>query len=37
MEETLRSMLIYKKQAEQYKQEKTTLTIAFEVRPRVPS
>ncbi|XP_044754122.1 uncharacterized protein LOC123313336 isoform X3 [Coccinella septempunctata] len=32
MEETVRSMLVYKKQAEQLRQEKTTLTLAFENR-----
>ncbi|XP_065173663.1 uncharacterized protein [Atheta coriaria] len=32
MEETVRSMLVYKKQAELLKQEKTSLTIAFENR-----
>lgn len=31
MEESVRSMLVYKKQAEQLRQEKTALTIAFEV------
>lgn len=32
MEETVRSMLVYKKQAEQLRQEKTALTLAFENR-----
>lgn len=32
MEETVRSMLMYKKQAEQLRQEKAALTLAFEVR-----
>lgn len=32
MEETVRAMLVYKKQAEQLRQEKTALTLAFEVR-----
>jgi hypothetical protein len=31
MEETVRSMLVYKKQAEQLRQEKNALTLAFEV------
>lgn len=31
MEETVRSMLLYKKQAEQLRQEKNALTLAFEV------
>lgn len=31
MEESVRSMLVYKKQAEQLRQEKAALTIAFEV------
>lgn len=31
MEETVRSMLVYKKQAEQLRQEKAALTVAFEV------
>lgn len=31
MEETIRSMLAYKKQAEQLRQEKAALTLAFEV------
>ncbi|XP_068899256.1 uncharacterized protein [Tenebrio molitor] len=32
MEETVRSMLVYKKQAEQLRQEKNALTLAFENR-----
>lgn len=32
MEETVRAMLVYKKQAEQLRQEKAALTLAFEVR-----
>lgn len=32
MEETVRAMLAYKKQAEQLRQEKAALTLAFEVR-----
>lgn len=31
MEETVRAMLAYKKQAEQLRQEKAALTLAFEV------
>lgn len=31
MEETVRAMLVYKKQAEQLRQEKAALTLAFEV------
>lgn len=35
MEETVRSMLVYKKQAEQLRQEKAALTVAFEVRKNI--
>lgn len=31
MEETVRSMLVYKSKAEQLRQEKAALTVAFEV------
>lgn len=31
MEESVRSMLVYKKQADQLRQEKAALTCAFEV------
>lgn len=33
----MRSMLVYKKQAEQLRQEKAALTVAFEVRRRTVS